>query len=425
MDVAHVAAALLRLDDGTVVAANAAFCRLVQRPAGRVVGQDVASLPLWPDAAARERLFERLRASGQVSGIELRPPVGADAPLRLQLSAGVVRHRGAPHALSLLTDLSGQDELLTDLRTAHERLGVALRASGVVVFSQDAALRYTWVANPALGVTEADVLGRTDEELMGVQAAAPLVAVKRRVLASGRAERGDVWVANNGQLACYDLVVEPERDGAGRVSGIVCAALDITARMTAQPLQPPAAPAAASAPTLRAIQGMASLLQHEPLSPRQAQRLQRIGQAVRQLGGALAAADAVSPLQRLRLAHAGTAVLVVEQNEVLRELLEALLQDAGLQVIAAATGVEAFRLALEQPVRLLLLDMELPQRGGVAAARALRATLRRPLPIVAMVTPGSGGESTRALDADLDDVIDRPVAAEPLYRTVLSWLEFT
>ena len=44
-----------------------------------------------------------------------------------------------------------------------------LRASSVLVFRQDRALRYTWVANPALGVSEADVLGRTDVEMLGAE----------------------------------------------------------------------------------------------------------------------------------------------------------------------------------------------------------------------------------------------------------------
>ena len=87
----------------------------------------------------------------------------------------------------------------------------------MLVFRQDAALRYTWVANPALGATEDELLGRSDDEILGPEAAAPLVAIKRGVLASGRPARRDVWVDNQGRSGCFDLVVEPERDAAGRV----------------------------------------------------------------------------------------------------------------------------------------------------------------------------------------------------------------
>lgn len=128
-------------------------------------------------------------------------------------------------------------------------------------------------------------------------------------------------------------------------------------------------------------------------------------------------------LQRLRRHHGGAPVLVAEQNPVLRELAVALLQDAGLQVTAAATGVEAFSLALQLPVRLLLLDMELPQRGGVAAARAIRTLLARRVPVVAMITAATPREAALALDADLDDVIGKPVVAEQLYPRVLAWLD--
>lgn len=420
LQASHVAAAVVRLTDAVFVEVNAAFCRLLQRRAAQITGRTAGALDLWQDTTLRSRVLERLHQGNTVEGVEWHYRNAAGEAGRLRLSASTLSHRGEPHALVLLTDQSDQHELLADHGCAHRRFGVALRASGLLVFSQDAELRYTWVANPALGATEVDLIGRTDDEVLGAEAAAPLVAVKRRVLDSGVAERCDVWVANNGQLGCFDLVVEPERDAAGRVTGIVCAALDITQRMTSREAP---ADALQAAPALRAIQGMTALLGREALSPRQVQRLQRIGQAVRRLAGAAAAVSEGPALQRLRRHHGGTPVLVAEQNPVLRELAMALLQDAGLQVTAAATGVEAFSLALQLPVRLLLLDMELPQRGGVAAARAVRATVRRPLPLIAMVSPGVDDGHASALDADLDDVIERPVRAEQLYPMVLSWLE--
>lgn len=311
-----------------------------------------------------------------------------------------------------MTEVTAQRDVVDGLRSAQTRLGLVLRASGMLVFRQDSALRYTWVANPALGASEDQLLGRTDEEIMGKEAAAPLVRIKRRVLETGCAERRDVWVANGDRMGCFDLVVEPECDASGRVTGIICAAQDITQRMTA-PRHHHAVPA-------RAIQGMTSLIGREALSPRQAERLTRIDREARRLADP---GHAVPAVQRLRQRHLGATIVVAEQNPVLAELVRSLLLAAGLQVVVARNGVEAFSFTLQHAPALLLLDMEMPQRGGVAAARAVRAMVPRPLPIVAMMSPGSPVPTDQALDAELDDVLDKPVQAELLYDRVLAWLE--
>jgi len=324
-----------------------------------------------------------------------------------------VHRDGEPFLIGFLSDVTDRVELLEGLRAAQGRLGVVLRSSRVLVFAQDLALRYTWVANPALGATEDELLGRSDDEILGPEAAAPLVAIKRGVLASGRPARRDVWVDNQGRSGCFDLVVEPERDAAGRVVGIVCAAFDITQRMSA----PGGAQAGAS---LQVIQGLASLIDREALTPTQARRLLRIDAAATRHAHA-----AVPPpaCEQLRQRHAGTQVLVAEHNPVLRQLVAALLEQAGLQVVQATSGVQALSLAVQLSPALLLLDMELPQRGGVAAARAIRTLLAQRLPVVAMITAATPREAALALDADLDDVIDKPVVAEQLYNKVLAWLD--
>ena len=163
-----------------------------------------------------------------------------------------------------------------------------------------------------------------------------------------------------------------------------------------------------------------AILCREPLSAWQTERLRRIDRAADHLSGPLEAGAAE---QRLRERHAGTLVVVAEHNPVLRELLQALLEQAGLRVYRASTGVEAFSYTLQHAPALLLLDMELPQNGGVAAARAVRSMAQKTVPILAMLSSDAPLHASRALDADLDDVLDKPVLAHSLYEKVLSWLE--
>lgn len=412
---AHVAVCVSRPRDARVIEVNDAFCRLFQYERAQLLSHSATELGLWADPAQRERLLARLQQHGHVSGFEARYRNGLGEEGDMLVSATLVERGGQTYVVAFLNEVSDQRELLDGLRAAQARFGVVLRATGLLVFSQDRELRYTWVANPALGVTSSDLIGRTDDDVLGPERALPLVAVKRRVLATGQAERRDVWVATNGQLACFDLVVEPDFDATGQVRGIVCAAMDITQRVVAH---------RASAPvqsSLQTIRGLASLLDREGLSPRQVQRLQ----GIRRAAGRIEAEppDAEPPLDALRQRHAGTLVMVAEQNEVLREATVALLEAAGLRVVAVGNGVEAFSLSLQLGPALLLLDMELPQRGGVAAARALRATAPQPPVIVAMVSCQPQPDAAHALDADLDDVIDKPVQADGLYAKVLSWLD--
>jgi PAS domain S-box-containing protein len=406
---AHVAVGVSSLRSGLFVDVNDAFCRLYLLRRDEVVGRSSAELGLWPDPQQRERLLGLLRRHGSVSGFQARYRNRLGETGEVEVSARIVDQDGEPFFIGFLTEFSDSRELVDGLRAAQSRLGVVLRSSQVLVFAQDHELRYTWVANPALGSTEHELLGRSDEEILGPEAAAPLVAIKRGVLASGRPDRRDVWVANGGQMGCFDLAVEPERDGAGRVVGIVCAAFDITQRMTAP-----------AAPSLQVIQGLASLIDREGLSPLQAQRLMRIGAMAAQrhkVPGALPARE------QLRQRHGGALVLVAEHNPVLRQLVAALLEQAGLRVALADSGVQAFSLAMQLSPALLLLDMELPQRGGVATARAVRAMVPRRVPLVAMMSVSPPLGAALALDADLDDVIDKPVAADRLYDKVLAWLD--
>ncbi len=132
------------------------------------------------------------------------------------------------------TDVTAQRATETALSKSNAYLETILRSPDVVMFRQDRKLRYTDVLNPALGALADEILGRTDDEVNGKSSAATLTPPKRRVLRTGRSERVQVDVQRNGHAGCYDLIIEPDRDASGRVIGVVCAALDITARRDAQ-----------------------------------------------------------------------------------------------------------------------------------------------------------------------------------------------
>lgn len=123
----------------------------------------------------------------------------------------------------------------------------------------------------------------------------------------------------------------------------------------------------------------------------------------------------------LRARHAGTPVLVVDDDPVNRESASALLGAVGLKVLLAENGHEALeRLAADQPA-LVLMDLQMPELDGLGAAREMR---RRgaTLPILALTASDADQTLTECLAAGMDHHVHKPVEPRALYETLLHWL---
>lgn len=121
------------------------------------------------------------------------------------------------------------------LRQTEERFRVALAHSNITLFEQDAERRYRWIYNPPLGYEAAEVLGRTNEELVSPDDAARLDALDRAVLERGERVHEEVRISEPGGEP-HHLLVSQEllRDATGAVVGLTGAATDITDQKRAQ-----------------------------------------------------------------------------------------------------------------------------------------------------------------------------------------------
>ncbi|WP_323807514.1 response regulator [Marinobacter antarcticus] len=100
-------------------------------------------------------------------------------------------------------------------------------------------------------------------------------------------------------------------------------------------------------------------------------------------------------------------VLVAEDNEENRQLVERMLNRLGLDVVAVASGAEAVRKALSESVQMVLMDRHMPEMDGVAATQLLRqAGFRRP--IIAF-TAGDQQETDALREVGCDGVLDKPI----------------
>ncbi|WP_416383202.1 response regulator [Marinobacter sp. F4218] len=100
-------------------------------------------------------------------------------------------------------------------------------------------------------------------------------------------------------------------------------------------------------------------------------------------------------------------VLVAEDNDDNRRLVERMLGRHGLEVLSVASGEDAVRRALSESIQLVLMDSHMPGMDGVDATRLLRQTgFRRP--IIAF-TAGDQKETDALLEAGCDGVLDKPI----------------
>ncbi len=116
----------------------------------------------------------------------------------------------------------------SDPTTELTRFFRAMKGTPVILFEQDAELRYTWVFNSELVSEPSEALGKTDYDLFAPSDAERVSAVKRAVLATGVPSRTELRVDWEGTSRYYHLSVGPIRDTAGAIVGVTCAATNVT-----------------------------------------------------------------------------------------------------------------------------------------------------------------------------------------------------
>ena len=118
--------------------------------------------------------------------------------------------------------------------------------------------------------------------------------------------------------------------------------------------------------------------------------------------------DAIAP----RTALAGR-VLLAEDNEDIRALVELHLGKLGIETHAVANGFSAVAAALSEPYDAVLMDMEMPVMNGYEAVHVLR-TRNYAGPILALTAHHEGAEVERARAAGCDGIVTKPVTLDAL-----------
>jgi two-component system alkaline phosphatase synthesis response regulator PhoP len=108
-------------------------------------------------------------------------------------------------------------------------------------------------------------------------------------------------------------------------------------------------------------------------------------------------------------------VLVVEDDEDVRDLLVRTLEREGYAVSSAQSGEEALRIALKASPSLIILDVMLPGIDGIEVCRQLRAdTKTRGVPIVMLTAKSEDVDIVLGLEMGADDYITKPFSTRVL-----------
>lgn len=103
-------------------------------------------------------------------------------------------------------------------------------------------------------------------------------------------------------------------------------------------------------------------------------------------------------------------ILLVEDNEMNRDMLSRRLARKGMQVLIAIDGEQGVALAQAETPDLILMDMSLPVLDGWSATRRLKTTPEtQSIPIIALTAHAMSGDRAKCIEAGCDDYDTKPV----------------
>ena len=116
-------------------------------------------------------------------------------------------------------------------------------------------------------------------------------------------------------------------------------------------------------------------------------------------------------------------ILLVEDNEMNRDMLSRRLIRNGHEVFIAIDGQQGTDMAMSQLPDLILMDMSLPVMDGWEATRRVKANdATRKIPVIALTAHAMAGDREKAMEAGCDDYDTKPIEMERLLGKIAALL---
>ncbi|MGB7295912.1 MAG: response regulator [Candidatus Aminicenantales bacterium] len=130
------------------------------------------------------------------------------------------------------------------------------------------------------------------------------------------------------------------------------------------------------------------------------------------------------PLRAAERPRPPARILLVEDNSINQKVTKAILQKAGFRIDVAENGRRALEAVAEEAYDLILMDMQMPEMGGLEAAGRNRRNLPNGLcpPIIALTANSVKEDMERCLESGMNDYLTKPVQASELVAKVKKWI---
>lgn len=117
-------------------------------------------------------------------------------------------------------------------------------------------------------------------------------------------------------------------------------------------------------------------------------------------------------------------VLVVDDNQQNRELLQAYLEDLECETVPANDGLEALEILAKNPPDLILLDVMMPKMSGFEVCRRIKNDPKTAdIPVIMVTALNEFGDIERGIDSGTDDFLSKPVNKLELLTRVKTMLK--
>ncbi len=145
------------------------------------------------------------------------------------------QHGRVKKVLGVATDITERKQMEIALKESEVRLRFITANIPDYIVMQDKDLKYTFVLNPQLGLTEQEMIGKTDHELLSREEADRLTQAKREVIASGNSMHFETsLMSRSGKTEFFDGTFVPKYDSANQNDGLIGYFKNVTERKSAE-----------------------------------------------------------------------------------------------------------------------------------------------------------------------------------------------
>ena len=179
-----------------------------------------------------EETFKKVAKGTPTWNIECRIR-GADGVLRWIWICGRPKptEEGPEHLIGITLDITEEKEAQEALRESEERFKIIATSTPDHLLVQDKNLRYTMVVNPQLGLTEKEMIGKTDFDFLAKDDAEKLIKTKNQVMKTGKPLRLETsLLSKSGSVEYFSGTYVPKYDHEGHPDGIIGYFRNITER---------------------------------------------------------------------------------------------------------------------------------------------------------------------------------------------------